>query len=238
MSRKKWMYGALFITISIGLFYIFFEHKEPLLKNIQTLALEIKSMPYGWLVMGSITALTSIPPIFGFTFSVLLNGFIYGFPLGCYPSTLGAFLGSLWTLLLMRQSHLLSWLSLSPNHQEKFEAVEQAIGLGGFKMVLLIRLCPIPWQVSNLVLSLCSTVSWQYYIIAAFIACFKYNWEVWVGSQLANLSDPSLPPTTHRITLVTMVIGLIVLACVFGWLYRMTNKILKQHQPVFKYQSV
>ncbi|OBZ81916.1 Golgi apparatus membrane protein tvp38 [Choanephora cucurbitarum] len=242
LPSKKVRFILYFVAFTGLTTYLFVKHREALLQSAQHAALRIKSMRYGIVLMGILPAITSIPPIFGFTLSVTLNGFIYGFPLGCIPATIGSFVGSVLTLILVRQSRLLSWLKLSESRQEKFEAIEAAIGQAGFKMLLLVRICPIPWQLSNLFLSLCQdTVSWQQYTLAAFIASFKYNWEVWVGSQLADLSNPDLPPTTHRITLITMAIGLAVLAGVFFWLYRATMQKLNEHRRVSsvnKYQAI
>ncbi|KAI8380326.1 hypothetical protein BD560DRAFT_347468 [Blakeslea trispora] len=242
LPSKKVRLGLYFILSSSVITYLFLKYREVLLQSAQHYALRIKSMRYGIVLMTLLPTITSIPPIFGFTLSVTLNGFVYGFPLGCLPATIGGFIGSMLTLILVRQSRLLSWLKLSESRQETFEAIEAAIGEGGLKMLLLVRICPIPWQMSNLFLSLCEdTISWQHYTLAALIASFKFNWEVWVGSQLADLSDPDLPPTTHRITLITMAVGLIVLAGVFYWLYCTTMQKLNEHRRsshTNKYQAI
>jgi hypothetical protein len=42
-----------------------------------------------------IDTICGIPPIFGFISAVTMTGFIYGFPNGCIPATIGAFLSSI-----------------------------------------------------------------------------------------------------------------------------------------------
>lgn len=108
--------------------------------------------------------------------------------------------------------------------------MQDAITHGGFKMVLLIRICPLPWQLTNLILSLVPTVTCSRYLLSAFIACFKFNMDVWVGSQLANLSDPDLPPETHKMTLIYMLVGLVVLAVSGIWIYRLTMQKIQGQQ--------
>lgn len=111
-----------------------------------------------------------------------------------------------------------------------YQAMQDAISQGGFKMILLIRICPLPWQLTNLILSLIPTVTWKSYILSALITSFKFNLDIWVGSQLANLSDPDLPPETHRITLIYMSLGVIVLILSGYWIYKLTMIKIKEQQ--------
>lgn len=111
-----------------------------------------------------------------------------------------------------------------------YQAMQDAISQGGFKMILLIRICPLPWQLTNLILSLIPTVTWKSYILSALITSFKFNLDIWVGSQLANLSDPDLPPETHRITLIYMSLGVIVLILSSYWIYKLTMIKIKEQQ--------
>lgn len=111
-----------------------------------------------------------------------------------------------------------------------YQAIQDAITQGGFKMILLIRICPLPWQLTNLVLSLIPAMTWKRYLLSTLIACFKFNMDVWVGSQLANLSDPDLPQETHRATLMYMAIGLFMLISSGVWIYRLTMLKIKEQQ--------
>jgi uncharacterized membrane protein YdjX (TVP38/TMEM64 family) len=111
-----------------------------------------------------------------------------------------------------------------------YQAMQDAISQGGFKMILLIRICPLPWQLTNLILSLVPTVGWESYMISALISSFKFNLDVWVGSQLANLSDPDLPPEAHKVTLIYMAVGFAILALSGFWIYRLTMIKIKEQQ--------
>jgi hypothetical protein len=65
-------------------------------------------------------------------------------------------------------------------------------------MMMLIRLSPIPWPITNMLLSILPTITTQQFILAALLSSFKVSMEVWIGSQLADLSNPNLPPSAHR----------------------------------------
>lgn len=111
-----------------------------------------------------------------------------------------------------------------------YQAIQDAITQGGFKMILLIRICPLPWQLTNLLFPLIPTVTWKNYIISTILACVRFNMDVWVGSQLATISDPDLPPETHRATLIYMSIGLGILISSGVWIYRLTMQKIKEQQ--------
>ncbi|KAI9482993.1 MAG: hypothetical protein EXX96DRAFT_518979 [Benjaminiella poitrasii] len=228
---KRFLFISIFIILNIlCIMFIYGRYKSDIVEGIQILSTHIKAMPYSPIWMSLLVALCSIPPMFGFSFSLTLVGYMYGIPSGCLPATIGAFLGSIVSLILIREFNWAKWIKVSEDKQEKFRAIENAIGQGGFKMIVLLRICPIPWQLLNLLLSLCATVDYKSYILSAMIASFKVNLEVWIGSRLANLSDPTLPPETHRWTLISMFAGLFLLAAITFWIYKLTLKIVKESE--------
>lgn len=87
---------------------------------------------------------------------------------------------------------------------------------------MLIRLSPIPWPITNMMLSILPTITSRQFILVTFISSFKVTLEVWIGSQLADLSNPNLPPSAHRITMITMICSVLILVGVAWWLYRLT----------------
>lgn len=96
----------------------------------------------------------------------------------------------------------------------------------------MIRLTPIPWQFTNMILALIPTLSTRRYAIVTFIASWKLCLEVWFGSQLASLSDPDLPPSAHRLTMVTLGVGVLILVGLALWLHRLTLTKVKQRHSV------
>lgn len=65
---------------------------EPETKAIQNVAVEMRSSPYGAVILTAIIILVSTPPLLGFTFFVTLSGFVYGFPLGAIPAVSGKYI--------------------------------------------------------------------------------------------------------------------------------------------------
>ncbi|KAG2197315.1 hypothetical protein INT46_005641 [Mucor plumbeus] len=158
----------------------------------------------------------------GFTFASTLTGFIYGFPGGIFPAQTGAFVGAIIAFGLIKKYNFNRFIRLSPSKQEKYTAIQEAIEQGGFKMIMLIRLSPIPWPIQNMLLSILPTISTQQFVLASFLSSFKVSVEVWIGSQLADISNPNLPPSAHRIAMMVMGVGVFILIAVAWWLYRLT----------------
>lgn len=67
-------------------------------KVIQNVAFEMRSSPYGAVILTAVIVLVSTPPLLGFTFFVTLSGFVYGFPLGAIPAVSGKRKGRLLSL--------------------------------------------------------------------------------------------------------------------------------------------
>ncbi|KAI8099464.1 uncharacterized protein BX664DRAFT_321301 [Halteromyces radiatus] len=223
--KSSYIVGATSLTgtFAIGVYY-FLQHRQWILSVIQQFALDMRTNIYGPFILAGIIALMSTPPILGFTFMVMMTGFVYDFPKGLLPAVSGAFVGSLICFGLIRRLGMDRFIPMSTSQQKKYQAMQGAIQDGGWKMMILIRICPIPWQFTNMFLSLMPTVTLQDYIWTGLIASWKVTIEVWAGSQLANLSDASLPPSARRLTLITLIIGLVILAGVIRWLYQLTMR--------------
>lgn len=89
-------------------------------------------------------------------------------------------------------------------------------------MMLLIRLSPIPWPIQNMLLSILPTITTQQYVMVTLVSSFKVSLEIWIGSQLADISNPNLPPSAHRVAMMMMGCGVFFLAAAAWWLYRLT----------------
>ncbi|KAI8372329.1 hypothetical protein EDC96DRAFT_500710 [Choanephora cucurbitarum] len=212
--------GAILLLCGV---VVFIKNRSVITELIQETALELRTRPYSSLLLSFLIALTSIPPLIGFTFITTLTGFIYGFPGGVLPAVCGAFVGATVAFGLIRHFNF-QIMRFSNSKQEKFIAIQEAIEQGGFKMRMLIRLSPIPWPITNMILSLLPTITFDQFMTVTAISSFKVSLEVWVGSQLADLSNPDLPASTHQITMITMGCSVFILVVVAWWLYRLTMK--------------
>ncbi|KAI8080725.1 uncharacterized protein B0P05DRAFT_539350 [Gilbertella persicaria] len=222
LQKKRIAVLCLAATLLLYVLYLFINHRHVIIELVQTTAIELRTQPYSSILLSCLIIVTSIPPMIGFTFMTTLTGFIYGFPGGILPAVCGAFMGANIAFGLIRTFEFSRWVRLSPSKQEKYVAIQEAIEQGGFKMMMLIRLSPIPWPITNMLLSVLPTITTQQFVLSSALSSIKVSLEVWIGSQLADLSNPHLPPSAHRITMLTMGCSLTMLVGVAWWLYRLT----------------
>ncbi|KAL0074467.1 hypothetical protein J3Q64DRAFT_1422050 [Phycomyces blakesleeanus] len=212
----------------LGLVAIFGLYRESIMTVIQHGAIKLRITPYSSLLAVLLIVIVSIPPMIGFVSSVTLTGFVYGFPGGIIPATTGAMIGSSLAFWIIRRYPLARFVHLSPAKQATYKALEEAIEQGGLRIMILLRLCPLPWPLVTLLFSMIPNSRWSDFLIATGVGMIKVTLEVWIGSQLANLSDPNLPPSAHRVALGMMCGGFVLLLAIGFWLYRLTMAKVRQ----------
>ncbi|GAN01413.1 conserved hypothetical protein [Mucor ambiguus] len=173
--------------------------------------------------MAAIVCLSCVPPLVGFTLAITMCGYVYGYPFGLVPAIVGANLGAILTFLMFRKLGLDQWLN---SRKRYYSAVSAAINEGGFKMMLLFRL-GLPWHLTSVILSTNDCISFHVYCVSAFLGSFKLTWVVWLGSQMASLNDPQLPPEAHRYAKISLGVSLLLMTCVCIWLYRLALRKIK-----------
>ncbi|XHR28849.1 MAG: TVP38/TMEM64 family protein [Chthoniobacteraceae bacterium] len=123
-------------------------------------------------------------------------------------STLGAALGFFFSRYVARD-RVAKYLQKNP----KFVMIDQAIRREGWKIIGLLRLCPIPFGVSNFAYGL-TNVRFGHYLIATMAGMLPGEIVfVSLGSTGRQLSDVNHSPAAKAMTLVGVValIGVLVL---------------------------
>jgi len=111
----------------------------------------------------------------------LAAGGIFGFWKGLLAITLGTNAGAAVNFLIARhlaRSTVQRWLG----QHEKFRLIDTAVGREGWKIIALLRLCPIPFGIANYAYGLTAVGFWPY-MFATFIAIIPANcFIVWLGA--------------------------------------------------------
>lgn len=193
----------------------------------------MKSTPYSQPLLALLICILSvpIPPLSAFAVSIYMAGYTYGFPYGGIPATVGAFFGALLAYGFVRKmrSAYCCWFKSSSRHQLKFQAVSRAIEQGGFKMILMLRLSPLPWQITNLLLALSDKVSFRIYALVACISSFKVNADVWFGSQLVSLlSDSTSAEEVLKANQAITIAGAVISVIITFFIYKATRQKIKE----------
>jgi hypothetical protein len=107
----------------------------------------------------------------------------------------------------------------------RFAALALTIKHDGLKLLIMIRLCPLPYSLSNGALSTIPTVTWQQFMIATALVSPKLLLHVFVGSKLGELAEKgkTMDARTKAISYISIAIGIIA-GALTGWvIYRQTK---------------
>lgn len=111
-------------------------------------------------------------------------------------------------------------------HDKRFAALALTLKHDGIKLLVMIRLCPLPYSLSNGAIATFPTVHWASYAAATAIISPKLMLHVFVGSQLEKIAEGGgkMDAKTKAISYVSIVIGLIA-GVATGWImYRKTTE--------------
>lgn len=101
----------------------------------------------------------------------------------------------------------------------RFEALSLVLKHDGLKLLCMIRLCPLPYSISNGAISTFSTVQPAMYALATAIVTPKLLIHIFIGSRLAVIakSGEKMDAGTKAINWISIIVGMIV-GVVTGWL--------------------
>ena len=112
----------------------------------------------------------------------LAAGAGFGFWKGFVAITLGTNTGAAINFLISRhlaRNAVQRWLG----HHEKFRLIDSAVAREGWKIIALLRFCPIPFGLANYAYGLTAIGFWPYFL-ATFFAIIPANcFFVWLGSS-------------------------------------------------------
>ncbi|KAG8900773.1 Tlg2-vesicle protein [Tulasnella sp. 403] len=196
-------------------------------QKLYDIAQELRKLPYGWLLLASIIAITSFPPLVGWSTTITVCGFAYGVQ-GWFVAAAGAIAGAAASFIVLRlvfTKRIRSWSKTN----RKWTALENVIRARGLPLIILIRLSPFPpWVYANLLFASIETVSFFQFMIATFVYTPKLMIAVWIGSRLAMLSDGEQRDKMDTKTKIVNTLSIIVsiaLAFAAGWVvWKLTEK--------------
>ncbi|CAG8508615.1 5551_t:CDS:2 [Funneliformis mosseae] len=196
-------------------------HSHP----ITPLADKVRDLKFGYLIIGGIIIISSIPPIPGYGSFVLICGYIYGFPLGFIPAFISALLGATVSFYLCR-TICLGYARKLSKKQSNFQKLSLAIEEGGLKIIILIRLCPFPFTWSNAFFGTIQSISFWKFFIATALSLPKLLIFVFMGSRFRNLAE-EMDSTSRIINYVTIGVGIIIFCFAAWYIYNKMNTIVE-----------
>lgn len=128
-----------------------------------------RARPAGWLILFFLVVLTSIPPLVGYSTVSTLAGFVYGFPAGWPVVAAGCVVGSEIAFLASR-TILSAHVHRLVGRDHRFLALSQVLRREGILYLTAVRLCPLPFSLSNGFLATIPTISPLSFAIATALS--------------------------------------------------------------------
>lgn len=156
-------------------------------------------------------------------------GFLFGVPTGLLSAWIGATLGACAAFLVGR-TLARDWVARKVAGNRKFEAIDEAVGREGFKIVLLLRLSPVfPFNFLNYALGL-TKVSFGSYALASLIGMLPGGlMYVYFGSAARSLSHVAAGKVEGGLAgQIFFWVGLAATIIVAGFVTRLARKSLRE----------
>jgi hypothetical protein len=94
-------------------------------------------------------------------------------------------------------------------HDKRFAALALTLKHDGLKLLVMIRLCPLPYSLSNGAVATFPTVHWASYALATAIVTPKIMVHIFIGTQLEKIAESGgkMDAQTKAISYLSIAIG-------------------------------
>lgn len=120
---------------------------------------------------------------------------------------------------------LKSYVERLTQNDKRFAAVALTLKHDGLKLLIMIRLCPLPYSLSNGAMSTIPTVTIPQFVLASVIASPKLILHVFVGSRLGAIAESGgkMDAHTKAISYLSIAIGVCAGAATGWFMYTKTK---------------
>lgn len=115
-------------------------------------------------------------------------------------------------------------------NDKRFAALALTLKHDGLKLLVMIRLCPLPYSLSNGAIATFPTVHWASFAIATAIVSPKLMIHIFIGSQIEKIAESGgkMDPKTRAISYLSIIIGAVA-GIATGWfMYKKTKERARQ----------
>lgn len=204
------------VTIALAILFLVFS--ERIFAWLEPVAEKWKNLRGGWLILWAMTFATAFPPVIGYSTCLTLAGFVYGFPWGWPIVASATIIGSTCSFVVSR-TLLSNFVNRLVANDKRYEALSLVLKHDGLKLLVMIRLCPLPYSISNGAISTFPTVQPLMFAAATAAATPKLLIAIFIGSRLAVIakSGEKMDTTTKAINWASIIFG-VILGGLTGWI--------------------
>jgi hypothetical protein len=121
---------------------------------------------------------------------------------------------------------LKNWVHRLIAKDKRFAALALTLKHDGIKLLVMIRMCPLPYSLSNGAIASFPTVHWASFSIATALVSPKLMLHIFIGSQLEKIADSGekMDAKTKAVSYISIAIGLIAGVATGWFMYRKTKQ--------------
>ncbi|KAI9684086.1 MAG: Tlg2-vesicle protein [Trizodia sp. TS-e1964] len=186
LLQKLLLAAALVLSLAAGILFLLFNQK--IFEWLLPFAVKWRSWKSGWIISWLMVFFCAFPPLIGYSTSVTIAGFVFGFPNGWYIAASASVLGALFAFIISR-TLLSSYVHRLIADDKRFAALALTLKHDGLQLLIMIRLCPLPYSLSNGAMSTFPTVHPLMFALATAISTPKLLIHVFIGSRLAIIAE-------------------------------------------------
>ncbi|KAK4550061.1 hypothetical protein LTR36_003028 [Oleoguttula mirabilis] len=163
----------------------------------------------GWLILWFMTFFVSFPPMIGYSTCVTIAGFVFGMK-GWFIVSTATIVGSTCSFLVSR-TVLRSFVGKLTEKNKRFAALSLVLKHDGLKLLVMIRLCPLPYSLANGAISTIPSVTWQNFMLATAIASPKLLLHIFVGAKLGDIAEngDKMDFKAKVVSYISIIIGIV-----------------------------
>jgi uncharacterized membrane protein YdjX (TVP38/TMEM64 family) len=212
--------GLVALNVLAILFLVF---NERIFGWLEPLAERWKHTTGGWTILWAIVFLCAFPPVIGYSTAGTTAGFVYGVWEGWLILATATVAGSFCSFVVSR-SVLRKWVERMTANDKRFAAFSLILKHDGLKLLAMIRLCPLPYSLSNGAMSTFPSVSPYSYALATALITPKLLVHVFIGSRLAVIArtHEKMSMGDRAINYGSIAVGAIVGTGTGFYIYRQT----------------
>ncbi|KAK0733450.1 hypothetical protein B0T26DRAFT_634522 [Lasiosphaeria miniovina] len=193
----------------MGLVALVFSHR--IFAALGPVAEKWRALPGGRLIVWLLCFSTAFPPVIGYSSTVTIAGFVYDFP-GGWPIVATATIAGSTTAFLTSRGIFSGYVNRLVGGDRRFVALGQVLRRDGVGVLAMIRLCPLPYSLSNGFLATVPSIRPLSYALATAMTTPKLLIHVFIGSRLARIveSGDKMSGRDRAINYASMAIGALV----------------------------
>lgn len=213
--------GIAFVVFDV-LIVLFLIFNERIFGILEPYAERWKHTTGGWIILWGMTFLTAFPPMIGYSSCGTIAGFVYGVGEGWVVYASATIAGSFCSFIVSR-TVLRKYVERMVANDKRFAALTLTLKEDGLKLLCMIRLCPLPYSLSNGAMSTFPTVQPSQYALATAIVTPKLLIHVFIGSRLAAIAKGGeMTAGTKILNWASIIFFGLLGACVGWFIYRKT----------------